>query len=334
MDTLAGDILANIISQVPEGPLVTNAKHMMLTEVCTWLSICILLIATDAGKVQTLKKCINLWDARRRSKFVRASVPLDAGDGVLSTLALSCPHIQKLNVTLKPSPGLLPLKEFTYLQTLYLQNCQSLYGVFSEGTCAKLHTLTLAGCFDLMDISLLRHCTELTEFALSGCYHFVDISPLTKCRKLEKLKFWQCKCLSDLQPLCESTLLTHLGIRWCVSLSDVGPLGKCHSLTQLDLRGCNGVTDLCGLVGLENLTELDLSYTEANDLTPLVELPELTLLDLTRTPVIDLTPLKNPKLKQLMIAECAHIEDRDAQVTAFIQRGCRVFPKIVNCFSG
>jgi hypothetical protein len=257
-----------------------------------------------------------------------------------------------------------PLQLFFKLKDLSLSRCATLTDIWPLALCENLEVLAVSECGAVTDIKALRWCLKLETFSfleseidlgpisgceqlhkldLRGCRRFTELWKPTRLPNLTELNL-NFTLFKDLNLLVLLLKLTNLSLS-NTQAEDLDPLAKLRALTSLDLSSTKakdleplaGLTeminlslsstkakDLEPLAKLRKLTRLDLSNTPVMDLEPLAKLRKLTRLDLSNTPVMDLEPLNNVDLKVLVIASCYCIAHKEAKVTEFRERGCKV----------
>ena len=219
--------------------------------------------------------------------------------------------VKELDISLQQITDISPVRAFSGLEWLSLQNCP-----VSDLTALQelpLKGLNIAGT-RVADLTALQRM-PLTN--LNFCFApVIDLSPISKL-PLTELHFSN-TFIQDLAPL-RGMSLKHLGATFTM-ISNLRPLEGMPlkmilmSGTQVaDLSPLRGmsldtvhcsytlVSDLSPLQGMP-LTSFECGTTRVADLTPLNGLP-LLYMDIGMTPVSDLSPLKGMPLRRLSIGE-------------------------------
>ncbi|CRX37790.1 leucine-rich repeat domain-containing protein [Estrella lausannensis] len=88
------------------------------------------------------------------------------------------------------------LKELTRLETLNLEQCNSIQDVNQIASAPQLKHLNLSQCWDIKDFTFLKHLTRLERLDLMEC-NIKQLSILEDCKELRTLTLWGCNRVVD-----------------------------------------------------------------------------------------------------------------------------------------
>lgn len=205
------------------------------------------------ASIEEIKRCDNLY------------ISLSWNDTLLQQLTISCPNIQRLDLSFTSITTLSPLSSLKHLSALVIDNSGFNY--------------------------LLKRkmpITPLTKFMMISNSPISDLTPLSKLQNLTTLSL-DGSSVTDLSPLSGLSALALLSLD-DTPVKDLSPLANLSQLTDLSLDSTN-VSDLSPLIGLSRLTNLSLDFTYVYDISPLSKLSHLSHLSLDCTYLEDLSPI-------------------------------------------
>ena len=164
---------------------------------------------------------------------------------------------------------------FIQLTELSIGSCQNLTALSGLEELTQLTRLSLWNC-GIITLSELKSLTQLTELSISECPSLTALPGLEKLTQLTDLTLWNCNSITTLPGLEKLTQLTKLSLRHCCNFTTLSWFEKYTQLTSLSISGFGDLTALPGLEQLNQLTHLELQ--DCPSLTALPGLENLTLL--------------------------------------------------------